>query len=111
MDQQLYKYLLEIATQRRYTRYANAGAIIGLNMNEPADRDQISRLLDEISEHEHHAGHPLLSAVVIHAQDNMPGNGFFTMAQRVGRFSSGDKLIFWLNELENVHTHWANQPE
>lgn len=111
MNQQLYQHLLEIAANRRYIRYSNAGAIVGLNMNEPDDRDEISRLLDEISEHEHQAGHPLLSAVVIHAQDNMPGNGFFTMAQRVGRFNGGDRLQFWLDELRNVHDHWANQAD
>lgn len=56
MDQQLYQYLLNIAANRSYIRYSDAGAILNLNMNEPADRDEISRLLDEISEHEHHAG-------------------------------------------------------
>ncbi|MBS3955753.1 MAG: hypothetical protein KGZ88_22675 [Methylomicrobium sp.] len=109
MNQQLYQYLLGIAANGLYTRYSDAGLIVHLDMNEPADRDEISRLLDEISVHEHCAGHPLLSAVVIHTKDNMPGNGFFTMAQRVGRFNGGDRLHFWLNELKNVHSHWANQ--
>jgi hypothetical protein len=109
MNQQLYQYLSNIAANGRYTRYSDAGATLGLNMNEPTDRDEISRLLDEISEHEHQQGHPLLSAIVIHVQDNMPGNGFFTMAQRVGRFNGGDRLQFWLDELRNVHAHWANQ--
>ena len=51
-------------------------------MNNREDRDQISLLLDEISRHEHARGNPLLSAVVIHMDDNIPGNGFFTLASR-----------------------------
>lgn len=79
----------------------------GLDMEHPEDRDEISRLLDEVSEYEAQQGHPLLSAVVIHAGDNIPGNGFFEMAQRSGRFQGGDRLEFWLSELRAVHAHWS----
>lgn len=107
MNQQLYRRLCAVAAQGHYIRYAEAAALMGLDMNEPADRDEISRLLDEISEHEHQEGRPLLSAVVIRFEDNIPGNGFFSMAQRIDRFNGGDRLRFWLGELRAVHDHWA----
>jgi hypothetical protein len=106
VNQQLYSRLCEVARQRRYIRYADAATVVGLDMNIPADRDEISRLLDEISMHEFNDGKPLLSAVVIHVQDNIPGNGFFTMAERIGRFDGTDRLQFWLGELRAVHDHW-----
>lgn len=99
--------MLEAARNRGYLRYAQAGAIVGLDMENPADREEISRLLDEVSESEYSEGRPLLSAVVIHARDNIPGNGFFVMAQRVGRFAGDDRLRFWLAEIEAVYQQWA----
>jgi hypothetical protein len=107
LNQEIYRRLCDVARQRHYIRYADAGAIVGLDMENPADRDEISRLLDEISMHEFNQGKPLLSAVVIHVQDNIPGNGFFTMAERLGRFAGRDRLQFWLSELRSVHDHWA----
>jgi hypothetical protein len=52
---------------------------------------------------------PLLSAVVIYRQDNIPGNGFFQMAQNVGAYTGGDRYIFFIEELRRVHDYWRQQ--
>lgn len=111
MNEELHQALLGAARARSYLRYSQVGTIVGLDMREPGDRAEIGRLLDQISEGEHANGRPLLSAVVIHVQDNMPGNGFFAMARRVGRFAGGDELQFWLAEINAVWQQWSAAAE
>ena len=67
----------------------------------------MSNLLDEISRCEHENGRPLLSAVVIHVDDNMPGNGFFVLAEDLGLFKGRGRFMFFVEELKRVHDHWA----
>ena len=54
-----------------------------LNMHDnPAHRAEIGRILGEISTHEHQAGRPLLSAVVL--STNMEeGDGFYKLCQEL----------------------------
>jgi hypothetical protein len=44
--------------------------------------------------------------VVIHIDDNMPGNGFFTLASQLGLFHGGDRFMYFVEELRRVHDHW-----
>lgn len=106
MNQVLYERLCEIARLGRVTRYSEISPIIGLNMGNPDHRDQMSALLDEISRHEHSQGRPLLSAVVIHMDDNVPGNGFFTLASDLGLFHGRDRFMYFVEELRRVHDQW-----
>src|SRR5208283_4437107 len=102
----LYRHLREVAARGQITYYKDVAAIVGLDMANPHERDQMSVLLDDISISEHDEGRPLLSAVVIHRQDNIPGNGFFTMATRVGEYDGGDRFTFFMVELRRVHDYW-----
>jgi hypothetical protein len=106
MNEELYQTLRKVAAEGQVTHYSIVAPIVGLDMSHPEDRNQISVLLDAISTHEHQNGRPLLSAVVIHRQDNIPGNGFFQMAQRVGVYNGGDRYIFFIEELRRVHDYW-----
>jgi hypothetical protein len=106
MNEVLYKRLTEVARRGSVTRYGEVAPLVGLDMAVPGDRDRISILLDEISRHEHGLGHPLLSAVVIHKDDNMPGNGFFALAQGLKLFRGGDRFLYFVEELRRVHDHW-----
>jgi hypothetical protein len=69
--------LISVAKSGRVTYYSEIAPIVDLDMGNPDDRNKISNILDEISSHEHDKNRPLLSVVVIHRQDNIPGNGFF----------------------------------
>lgn len=106
MNQLLYERLCDVAVRGRVTRYSEIAPIVGLSMANPEHRDQMSALLDDISRHEHMQGRPLLSAVVIHMDDNIPGNGFFTLANNLGLFHGGDRFMYFVEELRRVHDHW-----
>ena len=99
--------LLRVARIRSYINYSDIAPMAGLNMESPHDRNQIADILDSISQAEHDAGRPLLSAVVIRIDKNMPGNGFFALARRLGLYRAGDNFEYWLQELTRVHDHWA----
>lgn len=122
MDLQLYekliRELIKKASEKGRISYTDAGKPIGLNMRKPADRNDISLLLDGISKREHKEGRPLLSAVVIHGawkgSDHMPGKGFFKGAKELGLFKEDldnkeDKTKFWKEKLKEVHEFWANK--
>lgn len=110
MNQVLYERLGEIARRGGVTRYSEVAPLVGLDMTNPEHRDRMSGLLDQISRHEHQLGRPLLSAVVIHMDDNIPGNGFFTLAQELGLFRGRDRFLFFVEELRRVHDHWRPTP-
>ncbi|HWP91546.1 MAG TPA: hypothetical protein VNN20_05050 [Thermodesulfobacteriota bacterium] len=58
-------------------------------------------MLGEISTTEHNAGRPLLSAIVVRRDDNMPGNGFFELADELG-YDISDDTLFWADQLKKV---------
>ena len=106
MNHRLHEELKRIARASEIARYGQIAPIVGLDMGNPNDREKMSRLLSEISEFEHQQGRPLLSAVVIHWNDNTPGTGFFTLAGRLKKYDGGDRLKFFISELRSVHEHW-----
>ena len=105
----MYDRLKQIAREGRISYYSHEGPLIGLDMDSPADRQRISEVLDEISLAEHHEGNPLLSAVIVLLEKNIPGDGFFVFAQNLGQFDGGDRLLYWIEELRRVHDHWLSQ--
>ena len=105
----VYQELLRVAKGESITNYADVGGLIGLNMESPADRNRISEILDEISITEDHRGNPLLSAVVVLREQNIPGDGFFKLAKCLKKYDGNDDLLFWLKEIRRVHDFWAGQ--
>ena len=99
--------LLRVAKIGSYINYSDVAPLAGLDMDLPHDRNEIADILDGISQAEHDAGRPLLSAVVIRRDKNKPGRGFFVLARRLGLYRGGDDLGYWLAELRRVHDHWA----
>ena len=70
------------------------------------DRNRIASILDGISTVEHRSGRPLLSAVVIRKDTNIPGQGFFSLAKKLGLYN-GDDTLYWVEELRHVHKYWS----
>ena len=95
-----------MARDQNATTYAEISPIADLDMEDPADRNIMSQYLEEIARYEQEAKRPMLTAVVIHKMDNIPGDGFFKIAIEFGRFDGGDKLHFWINALAEVHEFW-----
>ncbi len=103
MNETIYEYLKQVAKDKRYTNYTETGALVGLE----AHNSILWGMLDEINIHEHREGRPMLSAVVISQEENMPGDGFFECGRGLGLFHGGDKLLFWINQLNVVWDYWS----
>ena len=108
MQEALYRRLIELARLQSVTRYADVAPSVGFDVANQEDRTEIGRMLGEISTFEHQQGHPLLSAVVIHQDNNMPGQGFFTLARELHVYNGEDDFLFFVQELRRVHDFWRN---
>jgi hypothetical protein len=65
-------------------------------------------LIGQISREENLEGRGMLSVVVVHKSGDrrgQPGDGFFTLAQELGR-DTHDRLQFWALEFERVRSAW-----
>ena len=101
--------LVEVAQHRDTIFYSDVARLADLHRHSIA----LFRLLDDISTHEHKAGRPLLTAVVVRKQDNMSGPGFFKLATQFGLHRDdyhdrryNDKL-FWMRERDRVYAAWT----
>ncbi len=109
MNQVLYDHLMQVARAQNVRTYGDVAPLVGLDMSLDSDRARIGELLDEISSFEFQNGRPLLSAVVIRGDSNIPGSGFFTLAEHLGLFDGGDSVVFWAHELTRVHGQWGSR--
>jgi hypothetical protein len=50
----------------------------------------------------------MLSAAVIHKEDNIPGPGFFALAKELGIYNQKNDVLFFVNELKRVHDYWKH---
>ena len=108
MNQGIYEQLQQVARERGIIHYGPVAQMADLDMSQQADRTEIGRILGEISEHEHEAGRPLISAVVILKDANKPGPGFFTLARNLGLIQPDeDDDAFWNAELQRVWDEWS----
>lgn len=102
----VYQRLVEVARARDVTNYSEVGQLVGLDMGTEVGRIRIAQILDDINHYEAQACRPMLSAVVIRQDINMPGTGFFECARGLGRYTGNNDLMFWVNELTQVHNDW-----
>ena len=106
MYQAIYDELRRVARAQGTTTYRAIAAQVGLDLDDPADREALRRILREISTHEHQQGRPLLSAVVVLAGKRLPGRGFYDLAGELGLHAGGDDADFHRRELARVHAAW-----
>ena len=102
----IYDELRRVAKDGSITRYSDIAPLAHLDMDSPEDRNCIADILDDISRSEHDAGRPLLSAVVIRKDTNIPGQGFFNLAKSLRLPGADDDVLFWVKEVQRVHDHW-----
>jgi integrase len=105
MNAVVYSMLGEAAMNERLLSYTDVGNAVGLDMNNPDDRDRLSEILDEVSLSEHKNGSPLLSVVVIRADMGRPGKGFFKMAKSAGLYNGKtdlDEAVFFAREFQRA---------
>lgn len=107
----VYEKLKEVARNRSVISYSEAGNLIGLDMATEIGRIRIAQILDDINNDEDQENSPMLSAVVIRNDINMPGSGFFECAKGLGKYHGGNDLVFWVHELVRVHNCWSKTRE
>jgi hypothetical protein len=107
----IYELLKQVAIKGGVVTLEEIANLVNFNLDQKAHRKEISKMLDEISAHEHKDKRPLLPAVVI-AQDNynlkLPGKGFFKSAKKLRVFDGIDETSFYHRELEKVYEHWTS---
>lgn len=106
MNQALYDRLKDVARSGQIAYYSDVAPLVNLDMSQPPDREEIGRLLGEISESEHRQDRPLLSAVIISREGNRPGDGFFTLARSLRLHPGGDDTAYWIAEVQRVWDYW-----
>ena len=104
----IYERLKSIACLQQTVTYAEIGLLADLDMNNPADRNRIGIILGEISTFEHQHGRPLLSVLVIHSHNNIPGDGFFNLSRELNVYHGDDDCMFFNQELDRVYEYWRN---
>lgn len=117
MNTKVRHYLIELARQKvnqtvTYQKLSD-DCELRLDMrNNPNDRVNIGKILDDISTYEHENNNrPLLSALVVRAGDNYEGDGFYKLAERLG-FGKWQSLknegIFEVVEIGKCIKFWSN---
>lgn len=101
--QTVYRKLVEVARKRTTITYSETGVLIQKKPFELVD------VLDPIFKHEHKAGRPLISSLVVSAvpDSGMPSTGFFAAARSVGMSVGGDERAFWELCRDEVYEYWA----
>lgn len=112
----IYRAMSGIARQKKTISYSALFGKYGLDMGDISHRNEAGNFLGEIGEEEHNAGRPMLTAVVVGEQSNMPGEGFFGLAADLGfsitkAGSEMDKLSFFSKQLKEVHQYWSQNKE
>ncbi len=111
LHQPIYKELKRLAKRQETTTYSAIAPLAALDMDNPADRQEMRQILGKISTYEHQHGRPMLTAIVVHKHDNIPGNGFFELARHLGLLSEGDEeLAFFCREVARIHAEWRKKP-
>ena len=109
---EIYRYVyteLTLAARYRGTlTYQEVAAMAGLPMRGSHMGREVGLLLGEISEDEHVAGRPLLSALVTNV-DGKVTKGFFALAQLLGLITSEDPAVeqgFLDQQRKAIYTYW-----
>lgn len=108
MHQAIYDLLVDVARTRGAITYAELAPLAAIDLDDPGDRAALAAILDEINVREHNGGRPMLSATVVLAGSNRPGQGFFACAERLGEHIGADRLAYWQRERERLYTYWAS---
>lgn len=107
----LYESLQQAARARCRMTYGMLAPLLGLDLERTADRNRLSRLLGDISRHEHAQQRPLLSVLVFQRVSGLPGVGFFRLARELGRLAGPDtaeaRRAFAAEELAEVYDLWG----
>ncbi len=105
-----YRELIHAARSHKLLTYRPFIDILKLRPGNYA-QSQVGQLLAELGEDVHRAGFPILTAIIANQSTHLPGDGFFDLAQGLGKLPIGldanGKKAFWDAEVGRVfETNW-----
>jgi len=106
---QLYAELITAARYRGNVTYQEIARMMGLPPTGNHMGREVGYILGEISEDEQQRKRPMLSAVAV-GVEGKAGEGFFGLAQELGRLSDESpeaKRRFWEEERSAVYKTWC----
>ncbi len=110
-DQALYDRLMTAARARETVFYGEVAELLGLDLNDPAAREQITERLAEISRHEVGEGRPMLSSIVVSVDDHLPGPELMGLGQELHQVAEGeDEVGFAVRQIKMTHAYWQEKP-
>ncbi len=104
-----YSALIAAAHNRSLCTYTGIAYLTGLPTIGAAVGKQVGHLVGEISEDEHNAGRPMLSALVVEKGTGMPSSGFYDLAQNLGLLRGTTKTakkVFLRNQQTKLFAFW-----
>lgn len=105
----VYSALIQAAKDHRLVYYREVAVLIGVPPTGHHMARQVGQVLGEVSEDEHRAGRPMLSAIAV-SESGFPGDGFFKLARQLGKLaeSTGSAEQEFLRlEQRQVYARWA----
>lgn len=87
------EFLIKCAITKKIVTYQNLSTVakLGLDMSLSKDRNTLGELLCNISRQEHKEGRPILSALVITANEKNQGDGFYKLCEEL-EYGNWEKL-------------------
>jgi hypothetical protein len=98
---EILQILRDVARRKTTITYSSLAAKVTRFALSP-ESYALHELLGEIARAEDAAGRGMLSVLVVHKRDGMPGQGFFKLAAELGR-KADDEMAILSNELKLVH--------
>lgn len=108
VERQVLDVLRERVAQRRPITYGDLTERITARRFMPNDR-ALEALLSRLSTQSHKRGLGMISAVVVNKVSKIPGDGFFSLAERLGHSVGDDPKAFHEKELEKVYDAFAEE--
>ncbi len=111
IDKVVYEKLKEVAREQTVIPYSQLNIVcrLKLDLSKIKDRNELARILGEISEFEVLHGRPMLSAVVVLKDQRpiTPAYGFFTYADELGVRKKGESdTALFARQLQECFTKW-----
>jgi hypothetical protein len=106
-----YCLLIRAAESRSTVYYRDIADLMGLSHVGNYMGLMTGKLLGEIVEREHSFGRPMLSAVAVSSTTELPGSGFYGLAELLGLIPEGastqEQRAFWERERDRVYEEWS----
>ncbi len=103
MNKEIYQILVKTAKKGNIITYNELAALANFEVDNIQGYKKLGLELLEIDHKEYKTKRILLSAVVVRKNIEVPGNGFFSNAIRLGLNIGKNKVVFYVDELRKVY--------